>query len=70
MLTIFCLSDILYSNRTKRGDLFMLKKEEKENLFQYVKKLKQLDESSLIITLAIINALSAKGELDKIEQVG
>lgn len=70
MLTIFYLSDILYSNRTKRGDLFMLKKEEKENLFQYVKKLKQLDESSLIITLAIINALSAKGELDKIEQVG
>lgn len=44
-------------------------KEEKENLFQYVKKLKQLDESSLIITLAIINALSAKEELDKIEQV-
>lgn len=62
---------MIYYTQTerKRGDLFMLK-EEKENLFQYVKKLKQLDESSLIITLAIINALSAKEELDKIEQVG
>lgn len=61
---------MIYYTQTeqKRGDLFMLK-EEKENLFQYVKKLKQLDESSLIITLAIINALSAKEELDKIEQV-
>ena len=62
---------MIYYTQTeqKGGDLFMLK-EEKENLFQYVKKLKQLDESSLIITLAIINALSAKEELDKIEQVG